>query len=53
MTLPTTILARIRRGITPEINSIGVLVMLVTIILLALATVVSGQLVPGQKETER
>jgi ABC-type spermidine/putrescine transport system permease subunit II len=52
MTLPTTILARIRRGITPEINAVGVLVMLVTIILLALATVVSGQLVPGQEETK-
>lgn len=52
MTLPTTILARIRRGITPEINAVGVLVMLVTIILLALATVVSGQLVPGQEGTE-
>jgi ABC-type spermidine/putrescine transport system permease subunit II len=50
-TLPTTILAHIRRGITPEINAIGVLVMLVTVILLALATVVSGQLVPGQEET--
>ena len=52
MTLPTTILARIRRGITPEINAIGVLVMLVTIILLALATVVSGQLLPGQEGSE-
>lgn len=51
-TLPTTILADIRRGITPAINAVGVLVMLVTIILLALATVVSGQLVPGQEETE-
>ena len=51
-TLPTTILGRIRHGITPSINAIGVLVMLVTIILLAAASLISGQLVPGQEETQ-
>lgn len=50
-TLPTAILARIRHGITPEINAVGVAVMLVTVILLGLASLVSGQLVPGQEET--
>lgn len=52
-TLPTTILARIRRGITPEINAVGVMVMMVTIVLLALATAVSGQMIPGRQGDDR
>ncbi len=46
-TLPVTILARIHRGITPSINAVGVLVMLVTLIGLGLATVLSGAPLPG------
>jgi spermidine/putrescine transport system permease protein len=52
-TLPTTILARIRRGITPEINAVGVMVMIVTIVLLALATAISGQMIPGREDDDR
>jgi ABC-type spermidine/putrescine transport system permease subunit II len=47
-TLPTLILARIRHGITPEINAIGVMVMIATITLLALATLASGSLTPAR-----
>lgn len=46
-TLPVTILARIHRGITPSINAIGVLVMLVTLIVLSLATLLTGSSIPG------
>jgi putrescine transport system permease protein len=48
-TLPVTILARIHRGITPEINAVGVLVMLVTLAGLALATLLSGSTLPGMR----
>lgn len=52
-TLPTTILARIRRGITPSINAVGVMVMIVTIVLLGLASLLSGQTMPGRDREER
>lgn len=42
VTLPTEILSRIRRGIDPSINAIGVLVMLVTVVGLAAATAITG-----------
>jgi ABC-type spermidine/putrescine transport system permease subunit II len=48
-TLPVTILARIHRGITPAINAVGVLVMLVTLSGLALATLFAGSPIPGQR----
>lgn len=46
-TLPVTILARIHHGINPSINAVGVLVMLVTLVALALVTLVSGLPAPG------
>lgn len=52
-TLPTLILASIRRGITPSINAIAVLVMIGTITLLALATLASGSLIPGRERRTR
>ena len=46
-TLPVTILARIHRGITPAINAVGVLVMLVTLSGLALSTLFAGSPLAG------
>jgi putrescine transport system permease protein len=46
-TLPVTILARIHRGITPAINAVGVLVMIVTLVGLALATLFAGSPAAG------
>jgi ABC-type spermidine/putrescine transport system permease subunit II len=52
-TLPTFILGAIRHGITPSINAVGVMVMAATITLLALATLVSGSLIPGRERSTR
>lgn len=48
-TLPTTILAQIRRGITPTINAVGVMVMIVTIVGLGLAALASGSVLLGRE----